>query len=623
MQDGSKQSGNDSSEDSRKDSAADHIFTDPQKFMAMWQNILQETAPLYSDFMTQFQPPELLSSAIDLEDFSAIFSTFWSGLMQDPERFYEMQQQYWQDWTELCQESTQQFFNLSGDAKAPQSKFNEDILNQHKDDRRFRDPAWQESVLFDFIKKSYFLTADWLVHLTDNADQLDDKMKMRLQFYMRQYADAIAPSNFPMTNPEVIRKTAETGGENLIQGFKNLIKDLKRGHGRLKIATTDEDDFKIGKDIASTEGQVVFKNELFELIHYTPTTAQQFETPLLIAPPFINKFYILDLKTENSLVKWALDQGHAVFLISWVNPDKSLAEYKFDDYMERGLLPALDEVEAITGQKQTNVIGYCIGGTLLTITLSWLKAKYGNTDRIKSATFFTTLINFQDSGDLNVFIDEETLGDTTDQMNEQGFLSAEALHQTFALLRANDMIWSFVINNYMLGKEPFPFDLLYWNDDPTNIPAALHRQYLKHMYVQNQLCQKNKMTISGQKIDITSFDTPCHFISAKDDHIAPWIATYNGAKQLQHATFTLSGSGHIAGIINPPHKKKYGYWRNDNLESSAEEWIVNSEHHAGSWWPRWQEWIAPFAGKKCAAYKVKKGIEKAPGSYVKLRYEDV
>ena len=257
MQDGSKQSGNDSSEDSRKDSAADHSFTDPQKFMAMWQNILQETAPLYSDFMTQFQPPELLSSTIDLEDFSSIFSTFWSGLMQDPERFYEMQQQYWQDWTKLCQESTQQFFNLSGEAKASQSKFNEDILNQHKDDRRFRDPAWQESVLFDFIKKSYFLTADWLVHLTDNADQLDDKMKMRLQFYMRQYADAIAPNNFPMTNPEVIRKTAETGGENLIQGFKNLIKDLKRGHGRLKIATTDEDDFKIGKDIASTEGQSI------------------------------------------------------------------------------------------------------------------------------------------------------------------------------------------------------------------------------------------------------------------------------------------------------------------------------------------------------------------------------
>ncbi|MCS5596200.1 MAG: class I poly(R)-hydroxyalkanoic acid synthase [Alphaproteobacteria bacterium] len=597
--------------------------TDPMHYIQLWQNVLKETTPLLKEYMTNFQPPELLSNAVDFEDFATMLSEFWAELLQNPDRLYEMQQQYWQDWSKIWQESAERFFNMTGDAKEQHINAAQDLLDEHKNDRRFKDPAWQESILFDFIKKSYFLTADWLLHLTDEADHLDDKLKRRLQFYMRQYADAIAPSNFPLTNPEVLKKTLETGGENLIHGYQNLLKDIKRGHGKLKISTTDEDAFKIGENIATTDGEVVFENELIQLIQYKPTTAKQFETPLLIAPPFINKFYILDLKEENSFVKWALDQGHSVFLISWVNPDKTLSHFSFGDYMERGMLTALDEVERITGQKQTNVIGYCIGGTLLSITLSWLQAKYKDTSRIKSATFFTTLIDFRDSGDLNVFIDPETLDEGVDTMNERGFLKAEALHQTFALLRANDMIWSFIINNYMLGKEPFPFDLLYWNDDPTNIPAELYHEYLKNMYVQNDLCQKNKLTIKGQKLDITSFDTPCHFISAKDDHIAPWIATYNGAKKLKKAKFTLSGSGHIAGIINPPIKKKYGYWSSDKRPESAEEWMIGAEHNEGSWWPHWHAWISEFTGKQTAPYKPKKGIEKAPGSYVKLRYEDI
>ena len=607
----------------QSDAFSQKDFTDPSQFIQMWQNVMQETLPIYQEYVSQFQPPELLSNAVDFEDFSKMFSEFWINLLQDPDRFYEVQQQYWQDWTKIWQESAENFFNLKNEAKEQQASFTKDLLEEHRHDRRFKDPAWQESVLFDFIKKSYFLTADWLIHITDEADHLDEKLKKRLQFYMRQYADAIAPSNFPMTNPEVIKKTAETGGENLIHGFQNLVKDIKRGQGKLKISTNDENAFELGRDIATIDGEVVYENELFQLIQYAPTTEKQFETPLLIVPPFINKYYILDLKAENSFVKWALDQGHSVFLISWVNPDKSLSGYKFDDYMERGTLDALEQVEKITGQKQTNLIGYCIGGTLLTITLSWLQAKYGNTDRIKSATFFTTLIDFRDSGDLNVFIDEDSLDDTVDELNDKGFLSAEALHQTFALLRANDMIWSFVVNNYMLGKEPFPFDLLYWNDDPTNIPANLHYQYLKNMYVQNQLCEKHALTVKGQKLDITSHKTPCHFISAKDDHIAPWLATYNGAKKLQNATFTLSGSGHIAGIINPPHKNKYGYWANDKIEDTAEDWMLKSTHNDGSWWPHWQEWVKQYGGKKVSARTPKKGIEKAPGRYVKIRYNDI
>lgn len=592
-------------------------------FLSLWQNVMKETLPIYQEFLSQFHPPELLSNAVDVEDFSKMFSEFWASLLQNPDRLYEMQQQYWQDWTKLWQENAEKFFSMQSDTKDKQSSFGKDILEEHKHDRRFKDPAWQESIIFDFIKKSYFLTADWLVDLTDEADHLDDKLKKRLQFYMRQYADAIAPNNFPFSNPEVIKKTIETGGENLIHGFQNLVTDIQRGQGKLKISTTDENAFEIGKDIATTAGQVIYRNELFELIHYVPTTDKQFETPLLITPPFINKYYILDLKAENSFVKWALDQGHSVFLISWVNPDKSLSSYKFDDYMERGLLIALDEVEKATGSKQTNLIGYCIGGTLLTITLSWLQAKYGSTDRIKSATFFTTLIDFRDSGDLNVFIDEDGLDKTVDDLNDTGYLKAEALHQTFALLRANDMIWSFVINNYMLGKEPFPFDLLYWNDDPTNIPAGLHQQYLKNMYVKNQLCKKNGLTVKGQKLDIRTFDTPCHFISAKDDHIAPWMATYNGAKTVKNAAFTLSGSGHIAGIINPPHKEKYGYWANSSLDGDAEEWMLNAEHHKGSWWPHWQKWIKTYGGKKVASRFPKNALEDAPGSYVKIRYEEI
>tara|TARA_R110002124_G_scaffold64985_2_gene177775 strand:+ start:594400 stop:596253 length:1854 start_codon:yes stop_codon:yes gene_type:complete len=596
---------------------------DTMQFVQMWQNIMQETAPLYQDFIEQFQPPELLASTIDLEEYTKMFSELWSTMLEDPDHLLALQQKYWADWSQLWQESAQNFFNQDTAAtKDNQANLSEDILDQHKNDRRFKDPAWQESVLFEFIKKSYFLTSDWLINLTDEAENLDSKHKKKLQFYMRQYADAIAPNNFPFTNPEVLRETAETGGENLIQGFQNLIKDLKRGHGKLRISTTAEDDFTLGVDIATTPGKIVFENELFQLIHYLPTTDKQYETPLLIAPPFINKFYILDLHEENSFVRWALSQGHSIFLISWINPDKSLAEYKFDDYMERGMLTALDQVEALTGQKQTNVIGYCIGGTLLTITLSWLKAKYGDTSRIKSATFFTTLIDFRESGDLNIFIDEDSLDDAVDDISEAGFLSADSLRQTFALLRSNDMIWSFVINNYLLGKEPFPFDLLYWNDDPTNIPAALHKQYLKNMYVKNLLIKKDKLTVKGQKLDVRSFDTPCHFISAKDDHIAPWIATYNGAKQLQNAEFTLSGSGHIGGIINPPSKNKYGYWSNAGLKGSAEDWIANAQHHEGSWWTHWQEWVDGFGGKKVAPYTPKESIEDAPGRYVMLRSED-
>ncbi len=596
---------------------------DPMHYIHLWQNVLKETTPLLQDYMTHFQPPELLSNAVDFEDFATMLSEFWGELLQNPDRFYEMQQQYWQDFGKIWQESAERFFNIANEAKDKNLSTAQDLINEHRNDRRFKDPAWEESILFDFIKKSYFLTADWLLHLTDEADHLDDKLKKRLQFYMRQYADAIAPSNFPLTNPEVLKKTLETGGENLIHGYQNLLKDIKRGHGKLKISTTDADAFEIGRNIATTPGEVVFENELFQLIHYHPTTEKQFETPLLIAPPFINKFYILDLKEENSFVKWALDNGHSVFLISWVNPDKDLSGYSFGDYMERGLLVALDEVEKRSGQKQTNVIGYCIGGTLLSITLSWLQAKYNDTSRIKSATFFTTLIDFRDSGDLNVFIDPESLEEGVDTLNERGYLKAEALHQTFALLRANDMIWSFIINNYMLGKEPFPFDLLYWNDDPTNLPAELYHEYLKKMYVQNELCQKNKLHIKGQKLDITSFKTPCHFISAKDDHIAPWVATYNGAKKLQNATFTLSGSGHIAGIINPPTKTKYGYWRADKLADTAEDWMLNATHKEGSWWPQWQEWIAQYTGAQNALYKPNGSIEKAPGRYVKIRYEDV
>jgi polyhydroxyalkanoate synthase len=452
-----------------------------------------------------------------------------------------------------------------------------------------------------------------------DVDGLDAKTAQKVDFYTRQFVDAMAPSNFVMTNPEVLRLTAESRGENLVRGLENLLSDLERGDGRLQISMTDRSAFKVGENLAVTPGKVVFENALMQLIQYAPATETVARRPLLIVPPWINKYYILDLKPANSFVKWAVEQGHTVFMVSWVNPDATLAAKSFEDYMLEGPLAALDAIERATGEREVNIIGYCLGGTLTACLLSWMQAK--GDDRIKSATFFTTLTDFAEPGELSVFIDEEQLAALESKMNEKGYLEGSAMATTFNMLRANDLIWSFVVNNYLKGQDPFPFDLLYWNSDSTRMPAAMHSYYLRNMYQKNLLREPGGLTMAGVPIDLGTIKTPSFFVSTREDHIAPWKATY-AATQLfgGPVRFCLAGSGHIAGVVNPPTAVKYNHWTSTKTPKTPDAWLESATAVEGSWWPEWQKWVARHAGGKVPARVPGAGglpaIEDAPGRYV-------
>jgi polyhydroxyalkanoate synthase len=428
-----------------------------------------------------------------------------------------------------------------------------------------------------------------------------------------------------MTNPEVLRETLESGGENLVNGLHNLLDDLERGKGRLKIKMTDIEAFELGKNIALSPGKVVYQNDLMQLIQYEPTTKEAFKRPLLIIPPWINKFYILDLRPKNSFIRWAVEQGHTVFVISWVNPNEKLKAKSFEDYMIGGPLAALDAVEKATGEKDANVIGYCLGGTLLACTLAYMAAKKDN--RIKSATFFTTMMDFKEAGELGVFIDEVQLAALEEKMKDKGYLEGADMATTFNMLRANDLIWSFVVNNYLMGKDPFPFDLLYWNSDSTRMPAAMHSFYLRNMYQENKLVTPGAVTLKGVKIDLSKVKQPTCLISTREDHIAPWKATYSATQLLGGPVkFILAGSGHIAGVVNPPEAEKYGYWTNAKNPKDPDAWVNSAKEHKGSWWPEWQKWISGFTDGKVPARQPGDGelkvIEDAPGSFVKVQAQD-
>src|SRR4051794_1120394 len=424
-----------------------------------------------------------------------------------------------------------------------------------------------------------------------------------------------------MTNPEVLRATIESRGENLLNGLKNLLDDLERGKGHLHISMTEMTAFKIGENVAATPGKVVYQNDLIQLIQYAPTTETVKRRPLLIMPPWINKYYILDLRPRNSFIRWAVEQGHTVFVISWVNPDERLAKKNFEDYMREGPLAALDAIEQATGERTANVIGYCLGGTVLAATLAYMTAKRDN--RVKSATFFVTMVDFKEAGELSVFIDEEQLHALEERMQKKGYLEARDMHTTFNMLRANDLIWSFVVNNYLLGKQPFPFDLLYWNADSTRMPAAMHSFYLRKMYQQNLLAQPGGITLGGVPIDLRKIKTPAFLLSTREDHIAPWRSTY-AATHLYSGPikFVLSASGHIAGVVSAPGGK-CGHWANDNLPPSPDEWFAGATPHLGSWWPVWDEWITQLDSGRVPAREPGGGkltiIEDAPGSYVRVR----
>ena len=500
-------------------------------------------------------------------------------LLANPMALVETQAEFWQDYLTLWQRTTQRMLGFAA----------EPVIEPAKDDRRFRHEQWSENTVFDFIKQSYLLSARCLHGTVKGADGLDDTTRRRLEFHTRQLVDALSPSNFAHTNPEVVAATMESGGGNLVKGLENLLDDLERGKGKLKVSMTDREAFEIGKNIATTPGKVVYQNELMQLIQYTPTTRQVDRRPLLIIPPWINKFYILDLQPKNSFIKFCLDQGKTVFVISWINPDERHRDLGWESYMTLGPLAALDAIEEATGEAEVNVIGYCIGGTLLATVLGHMAATGDH--RFTSATFFTCIMDFEEAGELTLFVDEEQLAKIERQMEEKGYLDAGAMAATFNLMRANDLIWSFVVGNYLLGKEALPFDLLYWNSDSTRMPAATHRYYLRNMYQKNLLKEPGGLTLKGTPIDLSKVETPVFLLSAREDHIAPWRNTYTAAGLYAGPVrFVLAGSGHIAGVINPAASTKYGFCTNEALPADPEAWLEGATQHPGSWWPAWAEW---------------------------------
>ncbi len=551
------------------------------------------------------------TGATDTLSFAPILYELMRSLITHPTSLIVAQLSLWQNYIELWQNTSKK---LLGQNVEP-------TIKPDQSDRRFRDAAWDDEAIFDVIKQSYLLTSRWMLQFVEGIDDLDDKTHQKIDFYTRQFVDGMAPSNFVATNPEVLRATLSSGGDNLLRGFNHLLEDLNRGQGKLAIKMTDPHAFEVGKNLATTPGKVVFQNDLMQLIQYAPSTARVRKRPLLIIPPWINKYYILDLRPKNSFIKYAVDQGLTVFVISWVNPDQRYAEKTFEDYLLEGPLAALDAIEQATGETEVNAIGYCLGGTLLASTLAYITAKRDK--RIKSSTFFTALTDFENPGDLGVFIDEDQLAAMDQMMAEQGFLDGREMAATFRTLRANDLIWSFVINNYLLGKEPFPFDLLHWNSDSTRMPHAMHSFYLRKFYQENKLVEPGGITLCGVPIDLKRIRTPTYFLSTKEDHIAPWASTY-AATQLFRGknTFVLAGSGHIAGVINAAESGKYGFWLNDKLPADPKDWLEGAAQQEGSWWPHWKTWITDHSGPLVKARipgKDKlKPIEDAPGSYVRI-----
>ncbi|MCI5049884.1 MAG: class I poly(R)-hydroxyalkanoic acid synthase [Rickettsiales bacterium] len=532
-------------------------------------------------------------------------------IASDPTVLFDTQMHWMKSYVQLWQDTTDRLLGKTNDNVEP--------IN----DRRFKHEAWQDSAYFDFLKRSYLINSEWLQNAVNRVEGLDEHTAHRLNFFARQFIDAVSPSNFLFTNPEALEATIETNGQNLVKGFENMLEDIRKGNGKLRISMADESAFKLGEDLAATPGHVIYENELMQLIQYEPSTEKVHQTPLLMIPAWINKYYVLDMREQNSLVKWAVDQGYTVFVISWVNPDESLSDKDFENYLSDGPIKALEVIEQITKSDQTSLIGYCLGGTLTATLLAYLHAN-GEQDRIASATYLTTMIDFSDAGELSVFIDDAQLQSLEERMSGQGYLNADDMAATFNMLRANDLIWSFYINNYLLGKDPFPFDLLYWNSDSTRMPAKMHSFYLRNMYQKNLLAKPAGIELMGTPIHLNKIKTPSYILSTKEDHIAPWQSTY-AATHIYDAPvrFVLAQSGHIAGVINPPSKKKYGYWTNNKLALKPDTWLENATFVQDSWWSDWHKWQKQFSAKKVKARKVGNkqypAIEAAPGAFARIR----
>ncbi|MGF1740216.1 class I poly(R)-hydroxyalkanoic acid synthase [Vibrio profundum] len=526
-----------------------------------------------------------------------------------PAAMLQMQTQWWEQQLQIWQNIA-----IAGNSKS--------FVEPEKGDKRFSDEAWKNDAFYSFIKQSYLLFSKSYLETINGIDGLDEKAKERLSFFSRQTINAMSPSNFIATNPELLKLTLEKNGENLLEGLDKLKEDLDSSADILKVRMTNNNAFRIGENVANTAGDVVFQNELFELIQYKPLTETVNATPLLIVPPFINKYYILDLREKNSMVRWLVEQGHSVFMMSWRNPGEQQAKTEFGDYVTEGVVKAVNAIENITGQEQVNAAGYCIGGTVLASTVAYYAAKRMK-KRIKSATFFTTLLDFAQPGEVGAYINDTVVDAIEAQNNAKGYMDGRSLSVTFSLLRENSLYWNYYVDNYLKGNSPVDFDLLYWNSDSTNVAASTHNFLLRQLYLENKLVQDKGVKIGGVWIDLNKIKVPSYFVSTKEDHIALWQGTYRGAlKTGGNKTFVLGESGHIAGIVNHPAKGKYGYWLNDNLDDSADEWLSNADHKEGSWWTHWNEWLGGF-NPKAKVEPYSQGNEQhpvlcsAPGEYVK------
>jgi poly[(R)-3-hydroxyalkanoate] polymerase subunit PhaC len=494
----------------------------------------------------------------------------------------------------------------------------EPLITPDPSDNRFKDPEWSENAYFDLWKQAYLLTTQWADDMLQHTQGLDETTRQKANWHFRQIASAMSPSNFPLTNPEVVRETLATNAQNLVQGMTHLVEDMERSGDLLKVRQTDTAAFEVGRNLATTPGKVVYQNDIFQLIQYASTTDKVRERPLLIVPPWINKYYILDLTPAKSLIKFLVGEGFTVFVISWVNPDELLSHKSFEDYMQEGILTAADAVRRETGVEKCNVAGYCVGGTLLATTLAYLAAR--GEAPFCSATFLTTQIDFTNAGDLLLFTDEAKLASLEEMMAERGYLDGSRMANVFNMMRPRDLIWPYIVNNYLLGKKPFPFDLLYWNQDSTRMAAANHNFYLREFYGENRLA-KGELILSGTQLDMGKVTLPVFELATKEDHIAPAKSVFTGAQMFGGPVeFVLSGSGHIAGVVNPPDKVKYQYWTNKKPATTLEHWLSSAQEHPGSWWPWWAEWLATHSGDWTAPRAPGDTlgvIEDAPGSYVK------
>ncbi len=543
---------------------------------------------------------------IDPAEITRAFQQIWLNAISNPDRAWAYYTNFVQQYAQAMAAATLKFWG--------QGENVEPVIIPEKDDKRFNAPDWQENPIFDLLKQSYLLAAITLLKSSAGIEGLNEKQQRKLVFYLRQFLDAISPSNFTFTNPQVLHETLLSGGQNLVKGMEHLLRDLKAG----QIKMTDTDAFAPGRNLALTPGQVVFRNKLIELIQYAPSTEKVYKIPLLFIPPWINKYYILDMQPQGSLVKFLVDQGFTVFVISWKNPDASMEDKSFDDYLTLGPLTALDVVKEIAGVQKVNVVGYCIGGTLLAMMLAYLAARGDET--VPTATFFVSLLDFSEVGDTSVFIDEPQVAYIEAQMMERGYLDSREMAVMFNMLRANDLIWSNVVNNYLLGKEPPAFDLLYWNNDGTRMAPEAHLFYLRNTYLENNLIKPNKMVLKGIPIDLGNIRQDIYAVGTQQDHIVPWKSAWQISQLVSGPVrFILGGSGHIAGIINPPSKGR-GYWSNEKPVANAEQWFESAEHHEGSWWTDWVEWLKSRSGEQevppSMGSEAYPAITPAPGTYV-------